>query len=98
LEQPSEKQGLEMVFNQEEIKCLEQLNKKVEGRIKRQQNRSQKHELGYGAWIIARLGGWKGSASQCPSGVIDKTRVPKVWNYFNWLLFDLCINSSRIFL
>lgn len=74
LEQPSGEQRLEIVFNEEEISCLEQLNKKLEGRTKRQQNPYQKQELGYGAWIMARLGGWKGYESQRPPGVITIKR------------------------
>ena len=74
LEQSSEGQRLEIVFNEEEIRCLEQLSKKLEGRTKRQQNPYQKQELGYGAWIIARLGGWKGYESQRPPGVITIKR------------------------
>jgi hypothetical protein len=74
LEQSSGEQRIEMVFNQEEISCLEQLNKKLEGRTERQQNPYQKRELRYGAWIIARLGGWKGYKSQRPPGVITIKR------------------------
>ena len=74
LEQSSEGQRLEIVFNEEEIRCLEQLSKKLEGRTKRQQNPYQKQELGYGSWVIARLGGWKGYESQRPPGVITIKR------------------------
>ena len=74
LEKTGVEQKMEIVFNQEEMRCLEQLNKKLEGRTKRQQNPYQIHELGYGAWIIARLGGWKAYESQRPPGVITIKR------------------------
>jgi hypothetical protein len=67
-------QMIEIVFNQEEMRCLERLNKKLEGQTKRQQNPYQAEELGYGEWVIARLGGWKGYESQRPPGVITIKR------------------------
>ena len=74
LEPGAGEQSLAKVFNEEEISCLEQVNKKLAGRTKHQQNPYQKQELGYGAWIIARLGGWKGYGSQRPPGVITIKR------------------------
>ena len=74
LEKSEVGQKIEIVFNQAEMRCLEQLNKKLEGRTLRQQNPYQAQELGYGAWIIARLGGWKGYESQRPPGVITIKR------------------------
>lgn len=74
LEKSAAGQKIEVVFNSEEMKCLEQLNKKLEGATKRQQNPYQAEELGYGAWIIARLGGWKEYESQRPPGVITIKR------------------------
>ena len=55
-------------------RSLAQLNQQLAGRTERQQNPYQKQELGYGAWIIARLGGWKGYQSQRPPGVITIKR------------------------
>lgn len=72
LEQPGQK--IEKVFNEEERKCLEELNEKLEGKTEKQRNPYQKEELGYGAWVIARLGGWKGYGSQRPPGVITMKR------------------------
>ena len=74
LEPSSAGQKLARVFNEEERQCLEQLNQKLEGRTTRQQNPYQKKELGYAAWVIARLGGWKGYGSQRPPGVITIKR------------------------
>jgi hypothetical protein len=74
LEPSAVEQKLAIVFNEEELRCLEQLNQKLEGQTKRQQNPYQAQELGYGAWVIARLGGWKGYKSQRPPGVITIKR------------------------
>jgi hypothetical protein len=67
-------QKIEIVFNQEEMRCLERLNKKLEGQTKRQQNPYQAEDLGYEAWVIALLGGWKGYESQRLPGVITIKR------------------------
>ena len=69
-----EGQKLEHVFNEAERECLKQLNENLEGSTKKQQNPYQVEELGYGAWVIARLGGWKGYKSQRPPGVITIKR------------------------
>ena len=74
LENSAVGQKIEVVFNAEEKKCLEQLNKQLERATKRQQNPYRVEELGFGAWIIARLGGWKGYESQRPPGVITVKR------------------------
>jgi len=47
-------------FDEEEVKCLVKINKKVEGGTKKQQNPYPKEHLAYATWVIARLGGWKG--------------------------------------
>ena len=49
---------------------MAQLNQQLAGRTERQQNPYQQQALGYGAGLIARLGGWKGYQSQRPPGVI----------------------------
>lgn len=72
LEEPG--QLLEEVFEKAERECLERLNERFEGSTEKQRNPHLKEELGYGAWVIARLGGWKGYASQRPPGVITMKR------------------------
>lgn len=62
------------VFSAVEIHCLQSLNEKMEGKTAAQRNPYRQEELGYGAWVIARLGGWKGYASQRPPGVITLKR------------------------
>ena len=67
-------QKLEEVFDEAEKRCLEKLNERLEGKTDKQRNPSRKEELGYGAWVIGRLGGWKGYQSQRPPGVITMKR------------------------
>jgi len=53
-------QELKDVFNDQEIECLCQLNQKLEGNTDKSRNPHPPSSLAYAAWIIARLGGWKG--------------------------------------
>ncbi len=62
------------VFAQEEIEVLKVLQKKLEGKTVKQKNPHDEGKLAWGAWIIARLGGWKGYASERPPGPITMLR------------------------
>lgn len=63
-------QPTSLVFSQEQIACLEDILPRFEGKTEKQKNPHPINNLAWAAWIIARLGGWKGYASQCPPGVI----------------------------
>lgn len=63
-------QAVETVFSAEEQQCLEQLQTGLEGRTDKQRNPYPRRSLSWAVWIVARLGGWKGYASQRPAGVI----------------------------
>ena len=65
-----ESQGLEEVFDAEEIACLRQLNEGLQGPTPITCNHNPPDKLSWATWIIARLGGWKGYASQRPPGPI----------------------------
>jgi hypothetical protein len=67
-------QPLEQVFAAHEQACLEALAQQVQGRTQKQKNPHAPHTLGWAAWIIARLGGWKGYRSQRPAGPITYRR------------------------
>jgi len=66
--------SLREVFSEAERKCLAEVARKLAGRTAKQRNPHQADEIGYGRWIIARLGGWKGYESQRPPGVITMKR------------------------
>lgn len=70
----SGRQMIENVFDKDEIECLKKLNEQLEGKTKKQQNPHRPGEVGYAAWVIARLGGWKGYQTQRPPGVITMKR------------------------
>lgn len=63
-------QPAESVFSAEEVDCLEQVGPTLEGRTDKQRNPHRKRTLAWAAWIIARLGGWKGLQSQGKPGPI----------------------------
>lgn len=61
-------QAIEQVYNEPERQCMELLQKKLEaGKAKNPYN---KKSLSWGTWIIARLGGWKGTPKERPPGPI----------------------------
>jgi hypothetical protein len=64
-------QKIESVFDDEEQEFMELLNNKLEGQTEKLKNPFAKNTLAYAAWIVARLAGWSGYASQRPAGPID---------------------------
>lgn len=74
--QPEEEEGqpLEEVFDSEQIQALQLANKKLQGKTSKQQNQNDPHQLKWAAWIVGRLGGWKGYDSQGPPGVVTLKR------------------------
>ena len=65
-----ESQPIEQVFNEEEIKCLEQVNETLQGETEKAKNKNNPKRLSWATWIIARLGGWKNYNSKRPPGPI----------------------------
>lgn len=56
------------MFDEQEIACLEKINSKMEGKTTKLSNPFTKSKLPWAYWILARLGGWKGYASQRKPG------------------------------
>jgi hypothetical protein len=63
-------QPIEQVFDSGEIKCLENLNKTLQGDTEKSKNSHDPKRLSWATWIIARLGGWKNYNSKRPPGPI----------------------------
>lgn len=63
-------QSITVMFNASESKALKEILKTVEGKTEKQKNPYPIHKLSWAAWIIARLGGWKGYQSESPPGPI----------------------------
>ena len=78
----------EIAFNEEEIACLAELGRKLEGETEKQKNPHKQKSLSWVSWIIAKLGGWSGYQSQRPAGVITIYRGLKRFEdiFLGWQL------------
>jgi len=59
-----------LIFSLDQLSCMEDLLPRFEGKTEKQKNPHPRNNLAWATWLIARLGGWKGYASQRPPGVI----------------------------
>lgn len=76
----------------DQLPMLEALQTRLEGKTAKQKNPHSRHSIAWLAWIIARLGGWTGYASERPPGPITMRRG---WHRFQqieqgWRLRDVC--------
>ncbi len=55
-------------FDHEQQEVLKKLNVRLQGNTEQQKNPFPIDQLSWAAWVIARLGGWKGYQSQRPPG------------------------------
>ncbi len=88
-------QPASLVFNKEELECLKDLQKTLEGKTEKQKNHYETGSLLWASWCIARLGGWKGYKSESPPGPITLTRgLFKFKSIFQgWFLYkNMCID------
>src|SRR5512144_186127 len=58
------------VFDDRQIKVLDALQARLQGRTTKQQNPYPPRTLAWAAWTIARLGGWSGYESERSTGPI----------------------------
>ena len=58
------------VFEAHEIEVMQRIRPTLEGRTQKQKNPHPPDSLAHAAWVIARLGGWKGYASEAKPGPI----------------------------
>ena len=84
-----ESQPIDEVFTPEEQQILEQLNQRFQGTTEKQRNPFHNSQTSWAAWVIARLGGWKGYRSRRPPGPITfKRGLDK---------FDVYVQAFRMF-
>ena len=76
------------LFTKEEVSLLFLICKKLEGKTQKQKNPYNKSTMGWAAWVIARLGGWNGYASESPPGPCVMLRGLQKFElqYEGWLL------------
>ena len=70
----NQSQPIEEVFDNDEVKVLKKLDKKLNGKTEKLKNHNPPKRLSWASWIIARLGGWKGYESRRPPGPITMKR------------------------
>lgn len=76
----------------DQLPMLEALQVRLEGKTVKQKNPHAKHSIAWLAWIVARLGGWTGYASERPPGPVTMRRG---WQRFEqmvqgWSLRIVC--------
>jgi hypothetical protein len=73
-----------IIFDPEEIALLHLLLKQYQGKTTKQKNPFKTETIPWAAWIIARIGGWKGLYSQHPPGPITIKRGLTDFNKFKY--------------
>ena len=83
-------QPIDEVFDKEQQQCLQMINRKLEGVTQKQKNTAKPTTLKWATWIIARLGGWKGYASQRkPGPIVLQKGLSKFYNMFEgWRIYQ----------
>ena len=78
------------LFDQDEQKCLTEVNLTLQGGTIKQQNTHKQGTIKWATWIIARLGGWKGYRSQRkPGPIVLQKGFIKFYNlYEGWNLYQ----------
>jgi Transposase DNA-binding/Transposase DDE domain len=77
---------IETMFDEEQQTVLVKLNKEFSGKTQKQLNPHNPKSLAWAAWVIARMGGWKGYASQRPPGPITMMRGVEAFEKIEWAL------------
>jgi hypothetical protein len=67
-------QDMDTVFSQEEQHIIKSINPTLEGNTEKLKNPHPHNSLAFAAWVIARLGGWKGYKTQRPPGIQTMSR------------------------
>ena len=62
------------VFDAQEINILQRILPTLEGKTQKQKNPHHPGSLAHATWVVARLGGWKGYASEAKPGPITMLR------------------------
>jgi hypothetical protein len=83
-------QPIDEVFDNEQQQCLQRISRQLEGATEKQKNTTKPATLKWATWIIARLGGWKGYASQRkPGPIVLQKGLAKFYNMFEgWRIYQ----------
>lgn len=84
------------VFGPEEMEVLQLILPTLEGKTVKQKNPHRTGSLAQAAWVVARLGGWKGYASEAKPGPITMLRglqrVEAICQGWKLATKDVCID------
>jgi len=85
----NDEQPIGTAFTKREQKYMKKISSQYKGRTKKQKNPHKDGTLNWAAWIIARLGGWKGYSSQRRAGPITMYEGLKKFyiQYAGWCTF-----------
>jgi hypothetical protein len=89
-------QPIDEVFDKEEQQCLQTISEQLEGETGKLKNVSKSNTLKWATWVIARLGGWKGYASQRkPGPVVLQKGLAKFYHmYEGWKMYQKFIKKD----
>jgi len=74
---------VDCLFDKQEQVVLQKVNERLQRKTQKQKNPFATNKLSWAAWIIARLGGWKGYQSSKPPGPTTmKTGLDKFYGIF----------------
>lgn len=83
-------QSAKTFFSDPEVLFMVMVCIKLEGKTDKLKNRYTKGSMGWAAWIIARLGGWKGYDCECPPGPITMSiGLEKFKNMYTGSCFNI---------
>ena len=87
------------VFDADEIEIMQKILPTLEGKTPKQKNPHRPGSLAQAAWVVARLGGWKGYASEAKPGPITMLRglqrieaLCEGWKLAMLTMRDVCID------
>lgn len=84
------------VFNPDELELVQRLRPTLEGKTEKQKNPHAPASLAHAAWVVARLGGWKGYASEAKPGPITMLhglqRLAAIGQGWKLAKGDVCID------
>ena len=73
------------IFSGKECEVLESIGSNLEGGTEKLRNPHRQDSLAWAAWIIARLGGWKGYQSQRPPGPATMSKGLEIFRNAVWM-------------
>jgi hypothetical protein len=76
------------LFSEQEQECIKLINRSIEGKTTALKNPFKSGKLNYAVWVLSRIGGWKGYASQRKPGMTTMFNgLKKFYNiYQGWVI------------